>query len=466
MDLHVELVRTSPLRPQLERAIRESIRDGRLMSETRLPPSRTLARDLGISRGIVVEAYEQLAAEGYLIARRGDGTRVAAVASPVSVEVPPYVWEPSPRYELRTGTPDLATFPRHEWAAATARALRELPDLRLGYRAHFGVIELRRALAAYLGRVRAVVADPARIFVTCGCSHGMAIIWRALSLRGARRVAVEDPCWPIVRDTIVHAGLEPVPIPVDDHGMRIDALDRAEVSAVAISPAHQYPTGTVLAPERRGALIEWARRHDVLIVEDDYDSEFRYDRDPIGSLQGLAPDRVAYLGSVSKTLAPGMSLGWMVAPPALVPAVAEAMAGGRGYASLLVQAAYAGLLESGAVARHLRRMRNVYRARRDALVTALDDVMGAGRVTGASAGLHVVLWLEDDLDEQAVARACLRHEVAVDTLHGHCSVAREMGPALLLGYGEIDTPAIPAAVDAMHVAIAQARADARSGDQR
>jgi GntR family transcriptional regulator/MocR family aminotransferase len=404
----------------------------------------------------VVEAYAQLVAEGYLVARQGDGTRVArTMAGAAATDHAQPTRLPPPRYNLGAGIPDLSAFPRHEWAAAIAKALRELPYARLGYPPMRGLAELREPLAAYLGRVRAVASDPEQIVVTCGCIHGMSLLWNTLRLRGAQRIALEDPCLPWIRAAVVHAGLEPVPIPVDEHGLRVEALERARVSAVAVSPAHQYPTGSVLAPDRRGALIAWARAHDALIVEDDYDAEFRYDRDPIGSLQGLAPDRVAYLGSVSKTLAPGLSLGWMAVPHPLAGEVASALRATRGFPSVFVQAAYATLLEKGSVDRHLRRMRRVYRTRRDKLITALGESIPGSRVAGASAGLHIVLWLGENLEEQAFATACARQGVAVDTLHGNCDTTHELPPALILGYGRIDTPTIPAAVRAMERAVAQ-----------
>ena len=447
MDIHLVLDRGAPLRAQLERELREAIRSGRLRAGGKLPPSRLLADELDVSRGVVVEAYSQLVAEGYLVARPGDGTRIAdglaqqppaARASPGTVR--------GVRYDLRSGIPDLSFFPRREWQSATASALRELPDAAFTYGSRRGLRQLRIALSDYLGRVRAVVADPERMFVATGAAHGMSILWHTIHQRGARRVAVEDPTWSAIRETIVQAGLEPVPVAVDEHGLDVAALEHVDVDAVVLSPAHQYPTGNVLAPERRAELITWARRHGSLIVEDDYDAEYRYDRDPIASLQGLAPDCVVYVGTSSKTLAPGLSLGWILVPSHLVGEMAAQHGVTRAMPGVLVQSAYATLLERGDIDRHLRRTRRRYHARRNALVEALARELPEAFVGGASAGLHLIAWLPDGADEAAITDAAAARGVAVHSLHQDCSVTAPFGPALLLGYGLIVEPAIPRAV--------------------
>jgi GntR family transcriptional regulator/MocR family aminotransferase len=447
MDIHLVLDRAAPLRAQLERELRDAIRSGRLRAGGKLPPSRLLADELDVSRGVVVEAYSQLVAEGYLVARPGDGTRIAdglaqqppaARASPGTVR--------GVRYDLRSGIPDLSFFPRREWQSATASALRELPDAAFTYGSRRGLRQLRIALSDYLGRVRAVVADPERMFVATGAAHGMSILWHTIHQRGARRVAVEDPTWSAIRETIAQAGLEAVPVAVDEHGLDVAALEHVDVDAVVLSPAHQYPTGNVLAPERRAELITWARRHGSLIVEDDYDAEYRYDRDPIASLQGLAPDCVVYVGTSSKTLAPGLSLGWILVPSHLVGEMAAQHGVTRAMPGVLVQSAYATLLERGDIDRHLRRTRRRYHARRNALVEALARELPEAFVGGASAGLHLIAWLPEGADEAAITDAAAARGVAIHSLHQDCSVTAPFGPALLLGYGLIVEPAIPRAV--------------------
>ncbi len=447
MDIHLDLDRAAPLRAQLERELREAIRSGRLRAGSKLPPSRLLADELRVSRGVVVEAYSQLVAEGYLVARSGDATRIAngLVQQPRAGRAPG-----TPprriRYDLRSGVPDLSFFPRREWQSATANAVRELPDAALGYGSRRGHARLRVALSDYLGRVRAVVADPERLFITAGATAGMGTLCHALRARGARRIAVEDPAWSAIPRTIVQAGLQAVPVPVDGDGLVVGELDGARADAVVLSPAHQYPTGTVLAPARRAQLIDWARRHGTLIIEDDYDAEYRFDREPVASLQGLAPDCVAYVGTASKTLAPGLRLAWLLVPSHLVGEMAVQQGVSRAMPSVLVQSAYATLLERGDIDRHLRRTRRRYHERRNALVAALEATVPQVRVGGASAGLHLIAWLPDGADEAAIAAEAARRGVAIHALHQNCSVMGPASPALLLGYGLIAKPAISRAV--------------------
>jgi GntR family transcriptional regulator/MocR family aminotransferase len=457
MDIHLDLDRRAPLRAQLERELRQAIRSGRLRAGTKLPSSRLLGSELRVSRGVVVEAYSQLAAEGYLATRPGDGTRVADALA----LQPPAASVPNPpiervRYDLRSGVPDLSFFPRREWQSATAAALRELPDAALGYGSRRGHRRLRVALSDYLGRVRAAVAEPERVFITTGATAAMALLWRTLRERGGGRIAVEDPAWSAIPQSVVQAGLEVVPIAVDRHGLVVTELENAGVDAVVLSPAHQYPTGTVLAPERRTELIAWARRQGTVIVEDDYDSEYRFDRDPIASLQGLAPDCVAYIGTASKTLAPALRMGWSLLPSYLVADAAVQHGVSRAMPSVLNQAAYAMLLQRGDIDRHLRRTRRRYHTRRNALVDALATSLPDASVGGASAGLHLIAWLPDGADEPAIADAAAKRGVAVHTLHRDCSVIGPAAPALLLGYGLIAEPAIAAAVQELARAAATA----------
>jgi GntR family transcriptional regulator/MocR family aminotransferase len=454
VDLHLALDRAAPLRAQLERELRTAIRGGRLRAGARLPPSRVLADELQVSRGVVVEAYSQLVAEGYLVARSGDGTRIAdGLAQQPPAPRAPAAALPRIRYDLRSGVPDLSFFPRREWQAATATALRELPDAALSYGSRHGLRRFRIALSDYLGRARAVVADPERVFISAGAAHGMGILWHTLRQRGARRVAVEDPAWRAIPETILQAGLEPVPIGVDHGGPIVGELDGIDVDAVVLAPAHQYPTGTVLAPERRTEVIGWARRSGGLIVEDDYDAEYRYDREPIASLQGLAPDCVAYVGTASKTLAPGVRLGWVLVPPHLVGEMAAQHGVARAVPSVLTQAAYATMLERGDIDRHLRRTRRRYHARRNALIDALARSFPEASVAGAAAGLHLIAWLPDGADESAISDAAASRGVAVHTLHQDCAVTAPLPPALLLGYGLINELAIPRAVQELVIAV-------------
>ena len=433
-----------PLHAQLERELREAIRSGRLAAGARLPATRALARELGVSRGVVVEAYAQLTAEGYLVTRQGAGTVVAAAARPVPTP------EPSsfPRAvaeDFHPGTPDLASFPRAAWLRSLRAALRAMPDEALGYADPAGTPELRTALARYLGRARGVAAEGERLLVTSGLTQGVALACRALHARGARRIAVEDPGFMIHRGVVAHCGLEIVPVPVDEHGLRTDALAAIDADALLVTPAHQSPLGGVLAPERRAALLAWADAHDAYVIEDDYDAEYRYDREPVGALQGLAPERVIYAGCASKLLAPGLRLGWLALPQALSWPVATEKALDDLGTSVLDQLALADFLERGELDRHLRRMRPRYRARRDALIAALARELPQWRLgDGIAAGLHVVALLSEAVDEAAFLAAAASHGMR---LHGLSWFRVTPGPpGLVLGFGSASEPAIWRAV--------------------
>ena len=302
-----------PLHEQIERSLREQIRSGRLSADTCLPSTRGLAKELGVSRSTVTEAYGQLAAEGYLMTRQGAPVKVAKAVRAAASRAPARSLLASFPYHFHSGLPDLTGFPREAWLRSLRSALRDSPLDSLGYGDPRGTPVLREALAGYLGRVRGADADPENILVCTGFMQGFSLLCRALRSRGVEQVALEDPGWHIHRLIVEQAGLRVLPIPVDAGGLCVEALTETDASAVLVTPAHQFPTGAVLAPERRASLIEWAG-DERLIIEDDYDSEYRYDRVAVGALQGLAPEQVTYIGSTSKRLAPGMRLGWMLLP--------------------------------------------------------------------------------------------------------------------------------------------------------
>jgi GntR family transcriptional regulator/MocR family aminotransferase len=425
-----------PLHAQLEEQLRDGVRSGRLAAGDRLPSSRALAAELGVSRGVVVEAYGQLAAEGYLAIGRGAAPRVAAgaaVAADRRAEPPPA----PPRYDLRPGTPDLALFPRAAWAAAQRRALREVADADLGYPPPGGHPRLRAALAAYLGRVRGVQAAPERIVVCGGVAEAVALVGRVLRDGGARRIAVEDPSHPGTRELVGHSGVEIVPVAVDEGGIDVDAVAASGADAVLVTPAHQSATGVVLEPSRRAALAAWARATGALVIEDDYDAEYRYDRHPVGALQGVAPDHVVHVHSVSKTLAPALRLGWAAVPARLVAAVVEEKRLSDLGSPVLEQLTLAAFLEHGELDRHLRRTRPSYRRRRDALLAAL----GGLEVEGVAAGLHVLARLPDGITEVEAVAAAAARGVAVDPLGPHVA-GRPRAPSLLLGYTRLPEAAL------------------------
>ncbi|MFJ5776781.1 PLP-dependent aminotransferase family protein [Streptomyces sp. NPDC093094] len=455
IDLHLD-----PAGPGLRRgltdALREAVRTGRLAPGTRLPSSRALAGDLGLARNTVADAYADLVAEGWLTARQGSGTRVADRAAPPAPAAParPDRVPGRPRYDLKPGTPDLASFPRAAWLRATRRALAAAPHDAFGYGDPRGRVELRTALAGYLARARGVRADPDRIVVCSGFAQGLRLLAEVLRRRGLPSLAVEsyglDSHW----DLVERAGLSTVPLPLDTHGTVVDGLGTE--GAVLLTPAHQFPMGLALRPDRRAALVDWARRTGGLILEDDYDGEFRYDRrQPVGALQDLDPDRVAYLGTASKSLAPGLRLGWLVLPRPLVNEV-TALGGARS-TGVMEQLTLAEFMASGAYDRHLRAARLRYRRRRDALVAALAERAPDVTVTGIAAGLHAVLRLPPGT-EQSVVRAAAWHGLAVHGLsryrHPDAPAGSPASPdALVIGYGTPPDHAWAGTLDALCAAL-------------
>jgi GntR family transcriptional regulator/MocR family aminotransferase len=463
-ELLVELRRDdgAPLRGQLEAGLRAAIRAGRLTPGARLPASRVLARDLGVSRRLVVEAYEQLRAEGYLEGRTGAGTFVRAdgtAGPPPSEPAPGGPLHPSTlRYDFFPGAPDLAGFPRADWLRATREALRRMPDRALGYPDARGAPELRAQLAGYLRRVRGVVAEPDRLVVAAGAQQGVTLTAAALRavLGATPRVAVEDPGFPRHRALLAEAGMQLVPVPVDEDGLRVDILHRSGADAVLATPAHQSPTGVALAPDRRGALAAWARDGGI-VIEDDYDAEFRYDRPPLGALQGLAPEHVVYLGSTSKTLAPALRLAWVVAPRPFMHPLARARLMADGGSPAIDQHALAHLIDGGTYDRHLRAARRRYRERRDTLTAALERHLPGARVAGIAAGLHAVVEPPAPVDEAALMAAAAARSVGVYPLGWAYVTPRHAGGAMVLGYATLPEPAIREGIRRLADAFAEAR---------
>ena len=444
-----------PLRSQLEAGLREAIRSARLQGGERLPSSRELARELGISRGLVQECYGQLLSEGYLTSQVGSATRVAMGAYPAAPEPPPRP-APAPRLiaDFRSGVPDLASFPRGDWVWATREACGSMANLDLDYGDPRGSAVLRGVLASYLRRVRAASAEPGQMIVSTGFAQGVILVLRALAQAGVRCVAFEDPGYggADTSETVRAAealGLRAVHVPVDDLGIDVGALAESGAQVVVVTPAHQSPTGVVLAARRRHALVGWANANGGFIVEDDYDSEFRYDREPVGVLQGLAPGRVFMIGTASKALAPAVRLGWVLAPPALADAVAaEKLISDRG-SSTLDQLALAALIRSGRYDRHLRRMRVIYARRRARLIDALARHAPGTRLTGLAAGFHAVAHLRPTADEQAVVAAARERRVGLYGISGYRADGAVVPPQLLIGFGNVSERAIEPGIAAV-----------------
>jgi len=445
-ELLVELDRgaAETLSSQLERRLRAAVRAGRLKPGSTLPSTRALALQLGISRGLVVAAYAQLGAEGYLVLSRGAAARVAESVMPGAESSRP---RRSYRvaHNLFPSLPDYGAFPRERWLASYRRALKAAPDVELAYGDSRGSERLRAALVSYLGRVRGVSASEEHALACSGFASALGLLARVLCRSGSRTMGVEDPGHAVIRGIVERAGLRPVPIPVDDEGIDVDALVAASPDAVLVTPAHQFPTGVVLSPERRTRLLDWAASTGALVAEDDYDAEFRYDRPAVGALQGLAPERVAYLGSTSKTLAPGLRLGWLVAPSRLVRALVDEVLYTVITPPRLEQLAFADFLERGELDRHLRRMRLRYRKRRDVLVGALARELPELEMRGIAAGLHVFAVLPPGSDEQRLLAAARGRGIGLTGLTEH-AIRPPREQALVLGYALSPEPALRAAV--------------------
>ncbi|HEY2237138.1 MAG TPA: PLP-dependent aminotransferase family protein [Streptosporangiaceae bacterium] len=456
----------------LAAALRAGIRDGRLRPGTALPATRLLADDLGVSRGVVVEAYQRLREEGLVSARSGAGTTIlppsarpaalplpansappAALTPPRTADGPPIPqddplslprrWGADAEIDLSPGVPDLSAFPRAAWLRAERTVLAEASPADLGYGDPRGNEPLRAALAGWLARNRGLRTSPDAIVVTAGVAQALALLAQTLRARGHTRIAVENPGSRGTRDELAHWGLTPVPVTVDADGLNVADLARTGVPAVATTPVHQFPTGVVLSPERRRDLLDWAAGGG-LIIEDDYDAEFRYDRAPVPALHSSAPGRIAYAGSVSKTLAPGMRMGWLVPPPELHADVVRAKHASDLGAPALPQLVLATLITSGGLEQHIRQVRTRQRHRRDALLDALAAQLPGARVQGIPAGLHLLVTFPDaagQLDDTALAAGLRRHGVLVHALSRHRDQARSEAaspapavPGLVLGY--------------------------------
>ena len=450
--LQMEL-RRGHLRRELREALRAAIQEGRLAAGTRLPSSRRLAADLRVSRGVVADTYDQLVAEGYLAVVPRQAPTVAGVAAHRPTAADPAL--PTWRIDFVATTPDVTLFPSRAWLRAAERALRAAPYDALDYGDHRGRIELRRALSHYLARVRAVRVDPERIVVTQGFTQALDILGRVLAARGATAMTFETPSLADEWTTVRAAGLRVESCPVDGDGLRADRLAGLEGSAVVVTPAHQFPTGAVMAPARRTALLRWAATDDRIIIEDDYDAEFRYDRNAVGALQGLDPDRVVHIGTASKTLAPGVRLGWMSVPGGLVDEVRSAKAAVDSGSPVIDQLAMAELLVSGEYDRHVARARHVYRRRRDRLVLALGRWFPGRPVGGAAAGLHVVLRLPDHMDDVAIAAVAAERGIRVTPLSG-MSLTGDGEQGLLLGYGRLPVERIDEATASLSSMLVEA----------
>ncbi len=447
------------LHQRLAGALRAAIRSGRVPVGAALPPSRHLAADLGCSRWAVTEAYAQLLVEGYLQARTGSATRVrwtgVADDRPDPLRPPPVRPAPPPasRIDLAPGLPDLRAFPHRAWARALQQATTQVAVGDLGYPDPVGHPGLRAALGEHLARARGVLLRGAEVRVTTSATDGVARTCAALLAAGHTHLAVEDPGWTRLHRVAAATGLELVPVPVDSRGLDVLALAAHRgVRAVILTPAHQFPTGVALSAPRRAALLAWARRVDAVVIEDDYDAEFRYDRAPVAALQGMDPARVVLVGSTSKTLAPALGIGWAVVPHRWGTALDAA---GRPAVTppVLDQLALDDLLTGGGYDRHLRAARRRYRARRDALTTAMHHALPEVELTGMAAGLHLLAHLPHSVPAAAVVEHAAVRGLRLTPLTAYGATPRTTPEnlevereALVLGYGNLADTAVGEAI--------------------
>lgn len=442
--LQLDRSRHGSVARQLEEQVRMAIRSGALVPDEHLPSTRALAEDLGVSRGVIGRAYGQLAAEGYISLRQGSTATVrdAKGFDPTTTRPP----NNGPRivYDLSPHLPEVATFPRQPWLRALRESLGQARIADLTYSDAAGLWDLRVAVANYLSRARGVVAHPDRTLITAGCTHSLSLLSRVLTRRGEMTMAFENPSHQILRAVAHMGGQSIVPAQLDDSGVRPSTIDNAD--SLFVAPAHQFPTGAVMAPERRNEVIEWAKDTGALILEDDYDAEFRYDRAPTGALQGLSPERVLYFGSTGKTFVPALRLGWMVVPTGLVDDVVRELMCNMQHVSGLDQLAFARFLTCGEFDRHLRRMRQVYAARRKFATSLLAKLLPDHEVRGIAGGLHVVLAMPSHAVAASVRTAARASGIMVESIDQH-SFADYDGPAgLLIGYGAFAEPTFESAL--------------------
>lgn len=447
--VRLDPARSGTLGSQLQEELRLAIRSGRLGAGERLPSSRILAAELGVSRGLVQSAYEQLGAEGYLNSRPGSGTLVAlAAASPSPARHSPAVTA-AVDVDFSPGRPDLRSFPMRDWLWSWGEVSRTAPVAAAGYQDPRGQPRLREVLSAYLRRVRGAVAGPDDVVICNGYSQGAALTLAVLAGRGVRQVAVEDPGHPAMKVMVERAGLEAIPVPVDRDGVDVAALAATGARAVMLTPAHHTPTGALLSAPRRQLLMQWAAERDAFIIEDDYDAEFRYDRKPVGSLQGLGPARVFSIVSFSKSLAPALRLGAVLVPRQFAAAMAQEKNDADRGSPGLDQLALASLIESGRFDRHLRRMRTVYAGRRATLVGALRTYAPGVSLTGLPAGFHAVAALPDSADEAEVIRSAAERSVRLQGLNHYRFHHGSGAPGIVFGFGDVSDDAIVRGVAAV-----------------
>jgi GntR family transcriptional regulator/MocR family aminotransferase len=448
--LAVDRACTTPLGRQIEDQMRSAIRSRRLQPGRELPSTRALARDLAVSRGVVVRAYAQLAAEGYLELRQGATPSVRDPGTDSTAAAPCRRGDGRAckvRYDLRPHLPEASLFPRHAWLRSLRHAVATAGNAELSYSGSRGLEQLRTEVSAYLGRARGIAAEPEQIIITAGCTHSLNLVFNMLARKGAASIGLENPSDFLVHRIAERSGLTPIGISLDEDGILVGELGAAAVPAVVVSAGHQFPTGSVLARERQAALMRWAARVGALVIEDEYDAALRPSWTAISAQDGLTRDRVVYLGSTGKTLSPAVRLGWAMLPKALATAYAEEVVTSVLQISAIEQLAFADFLRRGEFDRHLRQMRIVFRRRRAAVADAFEGALPHVRVHEAAAGLNMLIELPSIEQERAALRQADARGIKLETVSRH-TLPGYKGPAgLLIGVGALQDGAISHVVE-------------------
>jgi GntR family transcriptional regulator / MocR family aminotransferase len=474
-----------PLIRQIYREISSQVLSGELGARERLPSTRETASELGVSRNVVMEAYDQLVAEGFLLGISGAGTFVAegsrlevpilrsAISRPGG-DITPSAAPPREReregsnderlIDFRLGRPALDLVPYRAWARLEYEARLGSPPESLGSAPPEGRQELREALRAYLWRRRGIECRTDQIVITSGALQGLSLL-SGLLLRSGTEVLFEDPGHRLVREVFMARGARILPAPVDEEGLRVDLLPRARRPALAfVTPSHQFPLGGCLSIQRRVALVEWARAAGCLVVEDDYESEFRYDVGPVSSIQRLDPENVVYVGTFSKVFFPAIRLGYLVLPERLVEGYVAGKRMTDRYCAPMPQLAMAGFIREGGLDRHIARMRKTYRRRRDALIDALlASFPGGAEILGRATGLHVAVSFKGIAFDAPLVEAVRRAGVGLHPVDGYAIVKGSHESTVAMGYSHLDIGDIEAGVEILRRALSPASMRACSG---
>ncbi len=453
----IELNRQSelPLRRQIYQALRDQIISGRLEAQIALPSTRELAKGLNVSRNTVCEAYEMLIAEGFAVSSQGAPTRVSEGIQ--MDRMPELISKEDPRpvrsflTDFHTGRPDLRQFPRFLWQQMMNKAAEEITMEQYGYTGAQGILELRKEIAAWLFRNRGLTVDSQDIFITAGATHALHLIAELLS-EDQREILVEDPCHTGMLRALLYKGCHVVPVPVDEQGIQTSGLqNRENVGGIYVTPSHQFPLGGILPASRRTSLIRFAAEHEAYLIEDDYDSEFRYGGEPIAPIYAMEPERVIYVGTFSKSVFPALRIGYVILPRKLQRKWVHL----RTYADVqnpvIEQAALAIFLKTRKMDRHVQKMRRVYGERRQVLLDSLTEEFGdAWRAYGDHAGLHLAIAFLNCQFDDNFRKSCLENGINITPVEYHCIQKNRHTNKLLIGYGHLSPEEIRRGIKLLH----------------